>query len=288
MQLRRTLLSIGSALAIFCAQPAWADDELDKLVQQAASQLRQDNFDQAIKLATEIIAKYPDQPTGLGLRASAYIAAGKSELAIADLDRLLKLTPQNARLLELRGTEKFKLHRFNDAIADFDKECALDRARDPWHWKRGLAYYYAGQYAKGRDQFEQYHNREDNDVENAVWRVLCMARMPDVGLKKAQAEILVVRRDSRVPMMEAYSLFAGKAKPDDVLRAIDRDDPTKQPVTSRKFYGHLYLGLYFDMVGKRQEAIDHLKTAVKHKIDHFMWDIANIHLATLTKPKDND
>jgi lipoprotein NlpI len=185
-------------------------------------------------------------------------------------------------LLEIRGTEKFKLRQFKEAIADFDRECKLDPAREPWHWKRGLAYYYAGQFEKGRDQFQAYHSREDNDVENAVWRVMCMARMKGVGLKKAQDEILVVRRDTRVPMMEAYALFAGKATPDDVQQAIKRGTPDNGELHRRTFYGNLYLGLYYDMVGQRDRAIEHLKTAAGHPIDHFMWDIAKLHLVLLT------
>ncbi|HJS07241.1 MAG TPA: tetratricopeptide repeat protein [Pirellulales bacterium] len=259
-----------------------AQDAAGDLEGRFAKALADKKLDEAIRLATKAIAAEPDQPAPYALRATAYIAAGKSREAIGDLDRLLAINPNQTRLLEVRGTEKFKLGQFKEAIADFDLECKLDPARSPWHWKRGLAYYYAGQYDKGRDQFQAYHDREDNDVENAVWRVMCMARMKDVGLKKAQDEILVVRRDSRVPMMEAYALFAGKATPADVLAAIKRGTPDNGELHRRTFYGNLYLGLYHDMKGERDRAAEHLKVAVKHPIEHFMWDIAKLHLAVLT------
>jgi lipoprotein NlpI len=265
------------------AQHATAD-----LNQRAAEALAEKRYDQAIRFASEAIAADAKQPDGYALRVRAYIAAGKSPEAIADLSRLLEMSPRQPRLLETRGTEFFKLRRFKEAIADFDQECKLEPAREPWHWKRGLAYYYAGQYDKGRDQFQQYHNREDNDVENAVWRVLCMARMQDVGLKKAQADILVVRRDPRVPMMEVYALFAGKAKPEDVLRAIDRGQPDERERNSRTFYGNLYLGLYFDMTGQPKRAVEHLKIAVGHPIEHFMWNIAKLHFEMMATAKQND
>jgi lipoprotein NlpI len=259
-----------------------AQDVVGDLETRAAKSLAEKKYDEAIQLATKMIAAEPDRSAGFALRAMAYIAAGKSREAIADLDRLLAKNPTQPRLLEIRGTEKFKLHKFDDAIADFDQECTLEPARSPWHWKRGLAYYYAGQYDKGRDQFQAYHNREDNDVENAVWRVMCMARMKDAGLKKAQQEILVVRRDPRVPMMEVYALFAGKARPDDVLAEIKRGTPDDGELHRRMFYGNLYLGLYHDMTGERQWAVEHLKVAVKHPIEHFMGDIAKLHLELLT------
>ncbi len=252
------------------------------LLNQGAEALAARRFEQAIGFASQAIRADTNQPAGYALRAAAYIAAEKPREAVADLNRLLAMNPRQPRLLELRGTEKFKLRQFKEAIADFDQECRLEPAREPWHWKRGLAYYYAGQYDQGRDQFQKYHDREDSDVENAVWRVLCMARMPGAGLRKAQDDILLVRQDPRVPMMEVYTLFAGKAKPDDVLVAIERDQPDKRDRNSRTFYGNLYLGLYFDMIGETNRAAKHLKVAVDNPIEHFMWDIAKLHLGMVT------
>ena len=270
--------------ASFFAGSVQAQDATDDPIDRAAKASADKSYEQAIRFAGKAIAADPNGPAGYALRAKAYIATGKSREAIADLDRLLAMNPQQTHLLEIRGTEYFKLRKFNEAIADFDQECKLEPAREPWHWKRGLAYYYAGQYDKGRDQFQQYHNREDNDVENAVWRVLCMARMKDIGLKKAQADILIVRRDPRVPMMEVYALFAGKARPADVLHAIERGEPDQRERNSRMFYGNLYLGLYFDVTGQLKLAAEHLKVAVEHPIEHFMWDIAKLHLAILMEP----
>jgi lipoprotein NlpI len=278
-------ISLCVVLASSSVHPARAQEKTAQQIRRATEALGQKRYDQAIQFANEVIAADAEQPAGYALRANAYIAAGKSTEAIADLTRLLEFNPQQPRLLEIRGTEYFKLRRFKEAIADFDQECKLEPAREPWHWKRGLAYYYAGQYDQGRHQFQQYHDRDDNDVENAVWRVLCMARMKDVGLKKAQADILVVRRDPRVPMMEVYALFAGKAKPDDVLQAIHRGQPEQRERDSRVFYGNLYLGLYYDMIGDPKRSAEHLKVAVDHPIEHFMWDIARLHLNQMTNDK---
>jgi lipoprotein NlpI len=262
-----------------------AQADSSALLEQAAQAFAKRDFEQTVALTTRALDGGGPPDSAYALRAAAYSELDKSKEAIADLDQLIQLRPTQTSLLEMRGTEKFKLHMFDAAIADFDRECKLDPRREPWHWKRGLAYYYAGQYEKGRDQFQKYHDQEDNDVENAVWRVMCMAGMGDVGLEEAQRQVLLVRRDSRVPMMEAYRLFAGKGTMDDVLSAIKRGDPDKEELNRRMFYGHLYLGLYLDMVGRRAEAKGHLAIAVKHRINHFMWDIAKLHLAILEKDK---
>ena len=46
-----------------------------------------------------------------------------------------------------------------------------------------------------------------------------------MGVDKARAGILKIGRDRRVPMMEVYALFAGKAQPADVLAAAKRGEP---------------------------------------------------------------
>jgi lipoprotein NlpI len=261
---------------------AFAPPEPASLIEQAQRAIARRDFNRAIEIATAAIERNVQRDRAYLLRASAYADSGRSTEAIADLDRLIDANPKRTDLLEMRGTEQFKLGKFKAAIADFDRECRLEPRREPWHWKRGLAYYYAGEYEKGRDQFQRYHDQEDNDVENAVWRVMCMARLDGVGLQKAQQQILIVRRDPRVPMMEAYQLFAGRTTPEQVLKAIDRGDPDRDELNRRIFYGNLYVGLYYDMIGKPQPAMEHLEKAVGHRVDHFMWHIARLHLKTMT------
>ena len=47
---------------------------------------------------------------------------------------------------------------------------------------------------------------DTNDVENAVWHFLCVAR--EDGVEKARAAMLKIGKDRRVPMMQVYELFA--------------------------------------------------------------------------------
>src|SRR5262249_36898565 len=124
---------------------------------------------------------------------------------------------------------------------------------------------------------------EDNDVENAVWRFLCMAKRE--GVEKARKEILKIRRDPRVPMMEVYDLYAGKLKPDDVLTAAKARAPEPDVLNERLFYASLYLGLYYDATGDTKSAAKHMDEAVAHKIGHYMWDVAKVHAEVLKKSK---
>jgi len=191
---------------------------------------------------------------------------------------------KQAAELEVRGSDHFRAGRFAESVADFDAEIRLEPRSAPWHWKRGISLYYLGRYADGAKQFEGYQTVANNDVENAVWRFLCQARDPAVGFEKAQKQILPIRDDRRVPMMQVYGLYQGKLAPDDVLAAARAGDPSEDTLHQRLFYAHLYLGLYFEVRGDLPAAKMHVAEAEKRKIGHYMWDVAAVHARLLDKP----
>ena len=214
-------------------------------------------------------------------RGTLYEQQRRHEEAVADFDRAIELDPQMADAYGHRGSEQFTLGRFADSIADFDREIALEPRRKAGHWKRGIAYYYAGRYDEGRKQFEGYQTVDNNDVENAVWRFLCTARNDSVA--SARADLLIIKKDRRVPMMEIYAMFAGQATPDDVLTAAGASNPAPDELKHRLFYAHLYLGLYHDATGDTARTKKHLRAAVERKIGHYMWDVAKVHADLLAK-----
>lgn len=212
-------------------------------------------------------------------RAAVHAALGDSKGSIAEYDRALALGEPNASLFDARGSEHFKLGNIAASIADFDRAIKLKPDEEPWHWKRGISYYYAEEWDAGRRQFEGYQSVDDNDVENAVWRFLCMARKS--GVETARADMLKIRRDPRVPMMEIYELYAGRLKPDEVLAAAEAGSPSPEELNARRFYAHLYMGLYHEVSGDGALAKKHIELARSHRIGHYMWNVADVHAKRL-------
>ena len=160
----------------------------------------------------------------------------------------------------------------------------LDPRREPWHWRRGISYYYVGKFEEGKKQFEGYQTVDSSDVENATWRYLCMARLS--GTEAASKDILKIGDDRRVPMRQIYDLYAGKLKPEEVLKAARAGKPSPPALNMRLFYAHLYLGLYYEAAGKEELARKHLyKAADDHRIGHYMWDVAHVH-ANILRSKE--
>jgi len=243
----------------------------DELLNDAAKALRDKPPEQGLKLATKAVERDPTSIAALSLRASIYEKLDKHAPAAADYRKILDMLADEH---QQRGIAQFKAGKITESIDEFDRQIALSPDAKISHWQRGISYYYAGRYDDGRKQFEGYQDFDSNDVENAVWRFMCMARKD--GIDKARKAILKTGNDKRVPMRQVYDLYKGDLKPDDVLKAAKAD--------RELFYAHLYVGTYFDLLGDKKLAFEHLNKATEdYRIGHYMWDVARVHRDLLAK-----
>jgi lipoprotein NlpI len=240
--------------------------------------------EKALEMADKAVAAQPNDAESRFTRGVILSALHKPADAIADFDKVLQLDPKKVEAYDRRGSEEFKLGRFTESVADFDRFLEARPDERPGHWRRGISLYYAGKYDEGRKQFAGYEKVDTNDVENAVWHFLCAARAD--GVEKARASMLKIGKDSRVPLMKVYDLFHGDAKPEDVLAAAQSGDPSKEELNSRLFYAHLYLGLNYDVMGDKKQALEQMTLAAhKHTISEYMGDVARVHEGLLLKAK---
>lgn len=254
-----------------------------RLLLEAHKALKNGDREEALRLAGRSIERDPQFARSRLFRGMLHEEAARHEEAVADFTKAIELDEKLADAYHHRGCEQFKLGKIEESIADFDHYIDLDPNKAREHWQRGISYYYAGKYQQGSRQFERYQSYDDNDVENAVWRYLCMARAESVAA--AQEALLPIKEDTRVPMMDVYKMFQGKLKPADVLAVAKARPPNEEALNRRLFYAHLYIGLYYESEGNAEKAREHLKIAAEeHKIEHYMWDVARVHFNRLESP----
>ncbi len=261
-----------------------AESASDDLLTRAKASYAGGNIDAAISLATKAIEAKPSDARSYLVRAQFYEHSQELPKALADYNEALKLDPKLAQVWQLRGLVHFKLAHINESIADFDKFIELMPDQAPYHWQRGISYYYAGRFEDGRKQFEMHQKVNPNDVENAAWHFLCVAR--SAGVEKARASLIQVKEDGRVPMLQIHALFAGKTEPEDVLRAAQAGELPASELHRRLFYAHLYLGLYFEAIGNSTTAFEHIsKASRQYGADDYMSHVARVHLILREKSK---
>lgn len=162
---------------------------------------------------------------------------------------------QNPQVVMDEALVDFAGGRFEAAAAGFDAVVRLVPEAEPQLWQRGIALYYAGRYEDCRDQFELHRTVNPDDVENAVWHFMCVARLEDP--ERAREALLPVGPDPRRPMREVYEMFAGTRTPDEVLEIV-ADAPRS---SSSRFYAALYVGLFHHAHGNDAAALPHLREA---------------------------
>jgi len=260
-----------------------AQDQADELLNQAQAAQRARKLGDALILATQAVNASPKNPQAYYVRGRLYAEDREHAKAVADFDQALALEPRGGEIYQLRAVEQFKLGHFPESCDDFDKLLRFVPRQAPYLWQRGISCYYAGRYEEGRKQFELHQTVNSNDVENAAWHFICTARAS--GVDKARASLLPVRDDPRVPMMQIYAMFAGKARPEDVLAAAKGGYASIVQLNRQLFYAHLYLGLFYEATGNDKLARKYIiQAADEFKVDDYMGDVARVH-ADLFKKK---
>lgn len=221
----------------------------------------------------------------LQIAAEQAITEGKHQKAVQLLKKITQLEPRSAVALYHLGRESFCVGEIEQSLTAFDRYLELAPSRKTSLWERGITCYYAKKYEQGRKQFELYQTFHNKDVENGVWHILCESGIN--GFQKASSKALEITDDPRVPMTEIYDLFRGKAKPKDVMDAANTN-ASKSLLNRQKFYANLYVGLYYEATGDGQNAKQHLQLAVKHRIGHYMWHVARVHLERIEKQETEE
>ncbi len=225
--------------------------------------------------ATQTLRAQP--PEGSVDYAVSLEDSGRLKQALAAYDAVLAGQRGDAVVLARRGGVHFKLGDNKAALRDFDRAVELEPRLGPQLWQRGLSLYYAERWDDCITQFVSHRTVNPDDVENAVWHFLCVARKD--GIAAARRAILPVGPDRRVPMEKIYELFQGSA---DEAAVMEQAQTSRVGVLScQLFYAHLYLGLWDEVNDRPAAALKHLEAAVALDFPHYMGDMARVHVQWL-------
>jgi lipoprotein NlpI len=184
--------------------------------------------------------------------------------------------PSQAQLYE-QAVADFAAGRLEAAADRFDRLAAAIPEQAAQLWQRGIALYYVGRYDDCRAQFELHRTVNPNDVENAAWHFLCVARADSP--EAARAALLAVGPDPRRPMSEVYAMFRGELAPGEVLAAAGN-------AAGAQFFAHLYVGLYAEALGDDDAARAGISAAASERyapVGGYMHMVARVHLDQLDR-----
>jgi lipoprotein NlpI len=223
--------------------------------------------------SSQALADYPVPAAELQAIEKKYKEAEKANsVRIAD-------QPKAIDAYSRRGDARLFLGDFKGSAEDYEMMIELDSALDVSHWRLGIAYYYLNRFDKAAHQFEIYHNHDNVDRENGIWRFMSQTRLKNMEV--ARKGLLKYEKTDRPPYPWVYSLYAGDIKPEDVYQKIDEGgfpDRYKERVL---FHAQLYVGIFHELNGRDQDALKHLRTAAANEYGRatgtYMWQVARVH-----------
>jgi lipoprotein NlpI len=201
---------------------------------------------------------------------------------IARLNMQIEEAPKTFNLYSDRGDALFFRGKFAEAVADYEKMVGIQPQAETSHWRKGIAYFYAKRYKEAARQFENYHEFDNVDRENGIWRYLSQAKA--LGRDKAREGLLKYEKGDREPLPDVYRLFAGEVTADELLKKIRAAELTPRDRDQRLFYAELYVGLNEFVDGRLESAEKHLDQAAKNEWGAragsgpgWMWHVARVH-----------
>ena len=185
---------------------------------------------------------------------------------------LIAAAGQNVTVVMEKAADDFRAGRITAAVQGFDRAALLAPAEAPFMWQRGIAQFYAGQFRECARMFASHRTVNPDDVENAAWHFLCVARAESP--EAARRQLLPVGPDGRMPMREVYRMFKGELTQEQVMQAAGSNP-------SAQFFARLYIGLYLDAIGDRAAGRAQLEIAAADRYARaggYMHDVARVHM----------
>lgn len=213
-------------------------------------------------------------------RIAAALQRGDREQATELADSLIKQSPADVAALQTVADTYLRVGRVERAAELYDRYAKLRPAAVPYLWQRGIALALSGRFDDAAKQFETHRRVNPNDVENATWHYLCVAKSKSPTA--ARQLLLPAPGDGREPMKQVMTLFSsGDEQP--VLDRIATLPEGSDAHQSACFYGYLYLGMFADAQGDESTAIERLRQAVKFAGRGYMPDVTRIYAEILTR-----
>ena len=221
-----------------------------------------------------------NEPTSFELRTRAIAALnrGDTKIALESANALIAIDSDQPGSMLLAADVFLRCGQSKQAIQWFDRYLETSPTSLPRLWQRGIALYFAGKYEEGARQFEVHRKVNPNDVENAAWHFLCVAKSR--SMETARRLVLPAPNDPRIPMEEVLTMLRSG---DTASFKARMESVAKNPAVSQQadFYGNFYLGLYADAEGDLDLALQLLGQSADGAPHHYMGDVARVYVQYL-------
>lgn len=206
----------------------------------------------AVVLLVLAMSTHHAWPWRVNVRSAAVASVASGILTTFSIMPAARAQPQpQPQSLIKEGMSSFQKGDLSGSLAYFDKARESDPRIYPYLWQRGLTQYYLEDFSGCAEQFRADLAVNPNDSEEIIWEFLCTAKKGAVTATD-MAKLDLLQRDRRAIMQVVKNVFSGAAPPTalDEYSNGNGASASASASSSDKFYGNLYLSLFYESKGK--------------------------------------
>ncbi len=222
-------------------------------------------FSRAYELYGQYVLRRGDDPVGWANLAAVARDLGLADQALQAADQTLRLDPERAETLALRGVLKAARGDSEPALLDFDRALELNPSLAPAWKDRGVILTETGNAAGAKRSFERYLTLNPKDADG--WLRLAEVHLATAALDSARTALeraLALQPGLARARFRAGGLALKESRPDDAATHF------RGAVAARPDWAEAHMGLAMALKagGARSEAIAALEDAARLKPEH--------------------
>ncbi len=229
-------------------------DNLEHLIWKGRRLAYLSRYQEAIRVFTEAIRKFPDAPDPYRHRGHRYITTRQFDKAIRDLEKSAALAENKPVVIEPDGIPLPLPADHTPSSLQFNI-----------YYHLGLAYYLNGDYGKAAEAYEKcltYSQQDDDLAAAADWLYMAYRRLGEDEIAEKTLEL--VKEDMHIQENEGYFerllMYKGLIEPDSLLKTGSATSPTDRDLAiATQGYG---VGNYYLYEGDSARALPVLQDVV--------------------------
>jgi lipoprotein NlpI len=181
----RARTAVVACLIAGCTRSGMSAEDLNR---EAINLIRRNQFDSAVVVLDQAIAKRADLADAFRNRGRAYRGKGDYTSALADFDRAVALEPGNAHVYNDRAITHQMLGHYDRALVEYTVALAKDSNHALARKNRGRAEFFMGRFAEAGSDLQRGLQLDSTNAYVAIWLYFINRRLgsPDTTQFAAQ------------------------------------------------------------------------------------------------------
>jgi len=202
-------------------------------------------------------------------RGVLYDSVGLRSLARLDFSQALQLKPTLVDAYNFLGIHYTQLQEFSQAYEKFDSALDLAPEHEYAYLNRGIALYYGSRPELAVLDFNDFHNKQQDDPYRLLWLYLTEHEIDAVKAKKSlKARAIFV--DDRTWAKQIIYLYLGELSQQAFISSLANNVRSNRELTDRLCEAYFYLGKYNQILGSNNIAANFFKLSLSTNVYEFV------------------